>query len=89
MVEEVGDEIDGASGFVAVEAALAVVMEHRGPGGAIRGGRGLEPGAASASRKPLRRPGGRFGIDLKRLDRSARLSQQNALPLARLDQAAY
>lgn len=33
MVKEVGDEIDGASGLVAVEAALAVIVEHCGLGG--------------------------------------------------------
>lgn len=33
MVKEVGYEIDGASGLVAVEAALAVIVEHCGQGG--------------------------------------------------------
>ena len=30
MMEEVGDEIDGACGLVAVEAALTVIAEHCG-----------------------------------------------------------
>ena len=33
MVKEVGDKIDGASGLVAVEASLAVIVEHCGLGG--------------------------------------------------------
>ena len=33
MVKEVGYEIDGASGLVAVEAAFAVIVEHCGLGG--------------------------------------------------------
>jgi hypothetical protein len=33
-MKEVGEKIDGASDFVAVQAALAVVVEHGVPSGA-------------------------------------------------------